>query len=435
MPKPRPEEAPDPVDIYVGRQIRRRRLEMGLTQTSLGRVLGVSFPASPREIRTRRQSRCAPPSAGAGEAPESARYFHFLEGALPGVDTGGDRSREPGLLDDPRTLQLVRYYHKIGRYRTAAAGFPADQVRRFGRLEPAQGCSRIRTAHLRGSWTARARCLDGEIASPRDRSKPTRLGSAGQERHRRLLSRAINFSVVQPSALTGLRIFRHFTGLPPDARGAAVAIGNFDGVHLGHQAVIEAAVQKAHALDVPAAVLTFEPHPRMLFKPGIPRPFRLTPLRPKAHAIEALGVDVMVVLAFDRSLSQKSAEDFADDVLMIGMAATHVVVGADFVFGHDRLGTVDRLIEMGARARFAVTALAPVAGSDGDHLFIDGSPPSPQDRRAAPATTCWGDLWEIEGRVEHGDARGRQLGFPTANMGLGDYLRPAFGVYAVRGGN
>jgi riboflavin kinase/FMN adenylyltransferase len=142
------------------------------------------------------------------------------------------------------------------------------------------------------------------------------------------------------------------------------AIGNFDGVHLGHQAVIEAAVQKARVLDVPAAVLTFEPHPRMLFKPDS-EPFRLTPLRPKAHAIEGLGVDIMVVLAFDHALSQKSAEDFVDDVLMIGMAATHVVVGSDFVFGHDRLGTVDRLIEMGGRARFAVTALSPVAGPDG----------------------------------------------------------------------
>ena len=233
--------------------------------------------------------------------------------------------------------------------------------------------------------------------------------------------------------MTGLRIFRHFTGLPPDARGAAVAIGNFDGVHLGHQAVIEAAVQKARVLDVPAAVLTFEPHPRMLFKPDS-EPFRLTPLRPKAHAIEALGVDIIVVLAFDHALSQKSAEDFVDDVLMIGMAATHVVVGADFVFGHDRLGTVDRLIEMGGRARFAVTALSPVAGPDGtiySSTAVRQALKSGEPRRAA---ALLGRAWEIEGRVEHGDERGRQLGFPTANIGLGDYLRPAFGVYAVEAG-
>jgi riboflavin kinase / FMN adenylyltransferase len=233
--------------------------------------------------------------------------------------------------------------------------------------------------------------------------------------------------------LTGLRLFRHFTGLPPDARGAAVAIGNFDGVHLGHQAVIEAAVQKARVLDVPAAVLTFEPHPRMLFKPDS-EPFRLTPLRPKAHAIEGLGVDIMVVLAFDHALSQKSAEDFVDDVLMIGMAATHVVVGADFVFGHDRLGTVDRLIEMGGRARFAVTALSPVAGPDGtiySSTAVRQALKAGEPRRAA---ALLGRAWEIEGRVEHGDERGRQLGFPTANISLGDYLRPAFGVYAVEAG-
>jgi riboflavin kinase / FMN adenylyltransferase len=233
--------------------------------------------------------------------------------------------------------------------------------------------------------------------------------------------------------LTGLRIFRHSSGLPPDARGAAVAIGNFDGVHLGHQAVIEATVHKAHALDVPAAVLTFEPHPRMFFKPDS-EPFRLTPLRPKAHAIEALGVDVMVVLAFDHALSQKSAEDFVDDVLMIGMAATHVVVGADFVFGHDRLGTVDRLIEMGGRARFAVTALVPVAGPDGtiySSTAVRQALKAGEPRRAA---VLLGRAWEIEGRVEHGDERGRQLGFPTANIGLSDYLRPAFGVYAVEAG-
>jgi len=233
--------------------------------------------------------------------------------------------------------------------------------------------------------------------------------------------------------LTGLRIFRHTSGLPPDARGAVVAIGNFDGVHLGHQAVLGAAVAKAHALDVPAAVLTFEPHPRMLFKPGS-EPFRLTPLRPKSHAIEGLGVDVLIVLAFDRALSVKSAEAFVDEVLMIGMAASHVVVGTDFVFGHDRLGTADRLAEMGERAGFGVTAVAPVAGPDGtvySSTAIREALKAGEPRRAA---VLLGRFWEIEGRVEHGDARGRQLGFPTANIGLGDYLRPAFGVYAVEAG-
>ena len=212
-----------------------------------------------------------------------------------------------------------------------------------------------------------------------------------------------------------------------------MAIGNFDGVHLGHQAVIGHAVSRAEALAIPSAVLTFEPHPRMLFKPES-EPFRLTPLRPKAHAIEALGIDVMVVLAFDRALSQKSAEDFVEDVLVTGMAVGHVVVGEDFVFGHDRLGTVESLARMGDRLGFTVTALKPVAGPEGtvySSTAVREALKAGAPRRAA---ALLGRAWEIEGRVEHGDARGRQLGFPTANIGLGEYLRPAFGVYAVQAG-
>ena len=212
-----------------------------------------------------------------------------------------------------------------------------------------------------------------------------------------------------------------------------MAIGNFDGVHLGHQAVICHAVSRAEALAIPSAVLPFEPHPRMLFKPES-EPFRLTPLRPKAHAIEALGIDVMVVLAFDRALSQKSAEDFVEDVLVTGMAVGHVVVGEDFVFGHDRLGTVESLARMGDRLGFTVTALKPVAGPEGtvySSTAVREALKAGEPRRAA---ALLGRAWEIEGRVEHGDARGRQLGFPTANIGLGEYLRPAFGVYAVQAG-
>jgi riboflavin kinase / FMN adenylyltransferase len=233
--------------------------------------------------------------------------------------------------------------------------------------------------------------------------------------------------------LTALRVFRHSSGLPPDARGAAVAIGNFDGVHLGHQAVIGRAVERAEALAIPSAALTFEPHPRMLFKPES-EPFRLTPLRPKAHAIEALGVEILIVLAFDRALSLKSAEAFVEDVLVTGMAVGHVVVGEDFVFGHDRLGTVESLARMGDRLGFTVTALKPVAGPDGTVYSSTAVRQALQAGEPRRAAKLLGRAWEIEGRVEHGDARGRQLGFPTANVGLGEYLRPAFGVYAVEAG-
>jgi riboflavin kinase / FMN adenylyltransferase len=233
--------------------------------------------------------------------------------------------------------------------------------------------------------------------------------------------------------VSGLRIFRHSSGLPPDARGSVVAIGNFDGVHVGHQAVIGAAVERARALGVPSSALTFEPHPRMLFKPDS-EPFRLTPLRPKAHAIEELGVEILIVLAFDRAFSAKSAEAFVEDVLVTGMAVNHVVIGADFVFGHDRLGTVQRLTEMGLELNFGVTALQPVAGADGTVYSSTAVRKALQAGEPRRAAALLGRPWDIEGRVEHGDARGRQLGFPTANVGLGDYLRPAFGVYAVEAG-
>jgi riboflavin kinase/FMN adenylyltransferase len=230
-----------------------------------------------------------------------------------------------------------------------------------------------------------------------------------------------------------MRLFRHFDPLPPDARGAVLALGNFDGVHRGHQAVIAATRRIAGDLGAAAGIVTFEPHPRSLFRPDDP-PFRLTPLRAKAHALEALGIDLMINLHFDAEFAQRSAEDFVTGILRDGLAARHIVSGYDFVFGHDRLGDAALLERMGATLGFGVTILAPVAGDSGavfsstrirDHLLA-GEP-----RLAAELL---GRNWEIEGRVEHGDARGRTIGFPTANVALGDYLRPAPGVYAVRAG-
>jgi riboflavin kinase/FMN adenylyltransferase len=230
-----------------------------------------------------------------------------------------------------------------------------------------------------------------------------------------------------------MRLFRHFDPLPPDARGAVLALGNFDGVHRGHQAVIAATRRIAGDLGRLAGIVTFEPHPRRLFRPDDP-PFRLTPLRAKAHALEALGVDLMVTLHFDAEFARRSAEDFVTGVLNRGLAAGHIVSGYDFVFGHDRLGNAGLLERMGAVLGIGVTILPPVESASGaafsstrirDHL-VAGEP------RAA--AELLGRFWEIEGRVEHGDARGRTIGFPTANVALGEYLRPAPGVYAVRAG-
>ena len=229
-----------------------------------------------------------------------------------------------------------------------------------------------------------------------------------------------------------MRVFRHTTAAVAD-RGAVVAVGNFDGVHRGHQAVIAEAGKAAAALSAPFAVLTFEPHPRSVFQPGAP-PFRLTPFRAKSHALGNLGVELLFTLHFDLAFAQKSAEAFVEEALVQGLGVREVIVGYDFVFGHRRRGTPELLKTEGAKHGFGVQVVAPVAGPGGtayssthirEHL-VAGKP-----REAA---VLLGRPWEIEGRVETGDKLGRTIGFPTANIALDDYLRPAAGVYAVRVG-
>jgi riboflavin kinase/FMN adenylyltransferase len=240
-----------------------------------------------------------------------------------------------------------------------------------------------------------------------------------------------------------MRLFRHYTPLPPDARGAVLALGNFDGVHLGHQAVIGAAGDIARTLGAPHGVLTFEPHPRHVFRPADP-PFRLTPFRVKATQIEALGVDVMVTLHFDAEFARRSAEDFVQTVLRDGLGVRHILVGDDFVFGHGRKGTVALLTDMAVSCGFAVTTVPPVAlpgtsagagaGGIGEVVSSTRVREHLAAGRPTAAAALLGRPWEIDGRVEAGDQRGRTIGFPTANLALGEYLRPAGGVYAVRAG-
>jgi riboflavin kinase/FMN adenylyltransferase len=230
-----------------------------------------------------------------------------------------------------------------------------------------------------------------------------------------------------------MRIFRHDAVAAGD-RGAVVAIGNFDGLHLGHQRVIGEAGTLARALAAPHAVLTFEPHPRSVLRPEGP-PFRLTPFRMKSRLIEGLGVDLLFTLHFDRAFAARSAEEFIAGVLLERLGARHVVVGYDFVFGNARRGTAALLAERGAALGFGVSVVAPIEADAGavfsstrirEHLAA-GRP-----REAAALLGRW---WEIDGRVERGDERGRTIGFPTANLVLHDYLRPAAGVYAVRAGS
>jgi riboflavin kinase/FMN adenylyltransferase len=227
-------------------------------------------------------------------------------------------------------------------------------------------------------------------------------------------------------------ILRHPSALRQVGRGAIVAIGNFDGIHLGHQAVIGIAGTLARDAGAPQAVLTFEPHPRSVFQPAGP-PFRLTPFRVKAQLLRQLGVAFLFDLRFDLALASHSAEDFVRSVLVEGLGIRHAVVGYDFVFGNRRRGTAALLAEMGRELGFGVTIVEPVqAGAEIysstriRDLLEAGKP-----REAA---SLLGRPWEIDGRVERGDQRGRTIGFPTANILLADYLRPAAGVYAVRAG-
>ena len=228
-----------------------------------------------------------------------------------------------------------------------------------------------------------------------------------------------------------IRVIRHPGPRSPHQRGAILAIGNFDGLHRGHAALIGAARDLARAAGRPAAVLTFEPHPRSVFVPGV-EPFRLTPFRVKEREIARLGIDLLFVQHFDRAFAAKSAETFVEDVVVSAIGAAHVVVGYDSTFGKGRRGTPELLQESGRRYGFGVTVLDPVRGGDGTlysstrirELLKSGEP-----REAA---ALLGRYWEIDGRVAEGQRRGRTIGFPTANLGLADYLRPAFGVYAVR---
>ncbi|CCG09167.1 bifunctional riboflavin kinase/FAD synthetase [Pararhodospirillum photometricum] len=230
-----------------------------------------------------------------------------------------------------------------------------------------------------------------------------------------------------------MRVLRHTSELPASLRGASVALGNFDGVHRGHQRVIGAARAIAHGLGCPLGVMTFEPHPRRFFQPDLP-PFSLSSFRLKTHLIAAQGADFLIVQAFDAALSQGSADWFIEKVLQQGLGVSHVVVGQDYAFGHQREGTVALLQARGLERGFGVTAVAPVRDAQGETCSSTRVREALQAGDIARATAVLGHPWEIEGRIERGDQRGRQMGFPTANLRLGLYQPPRAGVYAVTAG-
>jgi riboflavin kinase/FMN adenylyltransferase len=210
-----------------------------------------------------------------------------------------------------------------------------------------------------------------------------------------------------------------------------LAIGNFDGLHRGHAILIGQARDRAVAEGRPAAVLTFEPHPRSVLFPET-EPFRLTPFRVKERELARLGVDLLFVQHFDLGFAAKSAEDFIAEVIVGAIGAAHVVVGWDCTFGNRRRGTPDVLRAAGPEHGFGVTVLDPVRGADATVYSSTHIRELLKAGKPREAAKLLGRFWEIDGRVMTGDRRGRTIGFPTANLGLDDYLRPAFGVYAVR---
>lgn len=228
-----------------------------------------------------------------------------------------------------------------------------------------------------------------------------------------------------------IRVIRGWKGLTEFDRGAAVAMGSFDGVHLGHQQVIELAAQAARDLSAPLGVITFDPHPRVYFRPDEPA-FRLMKTDQQARALEKLNVDMLYVLPLEAELAGMTDREFATRVLHEGLGARHVAVGFDNSFGKGRTGTPATMRQYGAELGFGVSVAEPVGDGSGDKFSSTAVREALRDGRPEVAAEILGRPFAIEGPVQRGRQLGRKLGFPTANVDLSDYVSPRFGVYAVR---
>jgi len=228
-----------------------------------------------------------------------------------------------------------------------------------------------------------------------------------------------------------MRLFRHFDETPDAIRGGVVALGNFDGLHLGHRVVIEAARAAGQRHGVPWGVMTFEPHPRAVLS-AAPKPFRLTSMRVKARLIQEMGADFVLMQHFAKPFAAITATEFVDRVLVGALNASGVVAGHDFVFGKSRLGDAELLVRLAEARGFDVNLVDPVLAEHGVAYSSSVIREALGAGRLSEATRQLGRPWEIDGHVQRGEARGRELGYRTANIALGELLRPAAGVYAVR---
>lgn len=224
----------------------------------------------------------------------------------------------------------------------------------------------------------------------------------------------------------------HFHGLEPlpaALRGAAVALGNFDGVHFGHRAILDA----ARAAGGMLGVVTFEPHPRSVLHAPV-QPFRLTSPAGKARALAEEGVELLVEVPFNKEFARLPPDQFVQTVLVDAVGAGHVVIGFDFRFGANREGAPESMRRMGQEHGFGVTVVEEVQAENGASFSSTAIREHLREGRPGDAARMLGRWWEIDGIVAHGHQRGRTIGFPTANLTLGELLEPALGVYAVRCG-
>jgi riboflavin kinase/FMN adenylyltransferase len=228
-----------------------------------------------------------------------------------------------------------------------------------------------------------------------------------------------------------LKIVHGWKDLPPEVQGAAAALGNFDGVHRGHQQVIAEAAKAANALKVPLGVITFDPHPRRLFRPTEPA-FRLMTTEQQARVLGGMGVDILYLLPFDFQMASFSDKEFVEQVLVDGLGVKHVAAGFDISFGKGRTGSADGMKAYGDQKGFGVSIAEPVAGRAGDKFSSTSVRDALRDGHPEEASRILGRPFAIEGVVRRGQQLGRQLGFPTANVEIVDYVVPKLGVYATR---
>ncbi len=227
-------------------------------------------------------------------------------------------------------------------------------------------------------------------------------------------------------------LIRALSDVTDAQRGGVIAIGNFDGVHRGHQKVIEAARRLAEELKCPAGALVFDPHPVKFFNPDVP-PFRLTRIAKRAALLAEAGANFTLALNFNTAIAELDAHAFIDQILVHALNVKAVVIGHDFHFGSKRSGSPELLVAVGRERGFEVVVVAAAHRDKADTPFSSSEIRDALAQGDLEAATRWlGHPWSIDGEVARGDQRGRTIGFPTANIELDDFTRPAFGVYAVR---